>query len=75
MCFICSASRPHAVAPIETHIDREVVVFDVLGATVLECAEQKIDNRAAAAEEASQVPPHDLRASIRRDGRVCPDKA
>ena len=29
------------------------------GATVLECVEQKIYNRAAAAEEASQVAPHD----------------
>ena len=30
MCFICSASRPHAVSPVETHIHREVVVFGVL---------------------------------------------
>jgi len=34
------------------------------GATVLECVEQKIYNRAAAAEEASQVPPHDLPVRI-----------
>ena len=30
VCFICSASRPHAVATVETHIHREVVVFGVL---------------------------------------------
>jgi hypothetical protein len=30
------------------------------GATVLECVEQKIYDRAAAAEQTSQVPPHDL---------------
>ena len=37
MCFICSASRPHAVPTVETHIHREVVVFvDALSSPLAE---------------------------------------
>ena len=36
-CFICSASRPHAVPTVETHIHREVVVFvDALSSPLAE---------------------------------------
>ena len=46
-----------------------VVALPMSAPRFLECVEQKIYNRAAAAEEASQVAPHDLRAPARRDGR------